>query len=526
MEKKILINCEEKEIRVAFLEDGELVELFIEKTDDKTIVGNLYRGTVEDVVPGLQAAFVDVGLERRTFLHFQDIRFDSLNLNKGEGASSPSRNGGSRGPERSGRPPRTFDEPPVQRGDVLLGQVIKDEIGDKAPRVTTNLSLPGRYLVLLPFPSQEGGVSRKVEIGQDRHRLRRLLNDIRANGLSYIVRTAGVDAPDESIKNDVTLLSNQWEQIVERFRRLGHPGLVYDDQEILYRIVRDVLTSDVDEILIDSPVQQRRLLAALQQFLPHLLDRVKLCDPSTNIMRTFQVDKQVQKALKRRVWLKSGGYVIIDEMEALVAIDVNTGRFIGKKDQEKTILQTNLEACEVIAQQLRLRDIGGIVVCDFIDMLSRDNQTLVIEELRKHLKRDRAKIAMTRIGEFGLLQLTRKRVRQSLRHQVFVDCPYCAGTGRILSEDQVWRSLKYELLDMLHAPNRPASICITAHPHLVEHYQREYADALHRIGVAFDVTLTFAANDSFHLEEYRLAPVEPSVARPPIKLARPVFVRQ
>ncbi len=523
MDKKVLINCEEKELRVAFLESGELVELFIEKTDDKTIVGNMYRGTVEDVVPGLHAAFVDVGLERRTFLHFHDIRPESLTLVKGSQSARPTSR---RALSHRGTFISSGEEPPVKRGDVILVQVVKDEIGDKAPRVTTNLSLPGRYLVLLPFPSQEGGVSRKIDPGQDRYRLKRLLNAIRTDGVNYIVRTAGVEAPDDAIRNDVAHLSSQWKEILDRFRALGRPGLVYDDQEILYRLVRDIFTTDVNEILIDSQAEARKLAAALEHFLPEMVDRVKLCDPTSNVLRAYQVDKQVQKALKRRVWLKSGGYVVFDEMEALTAIDVNTGRYIGKKDQEKTILQTNLEAAEVIAQQIRLRDIGGIIVCDFIDMASRENQNLVIEELRKHLKRDRAKIAMTRIGEFGLMQLTRKRVRQSLRHQVFVECPYCAGTGRILSDDEVWRNLKYELLDLLHAPNRPAAVSITAHPHILETLQREYADALHRVAVAFDVTLTFSPCDSFHLEEYRLSPAEASEARPPLKLARPNFVRQ
>jgi len=522
MDKKVLINCEEKELRVAFLEGGELVELFIEKSDDKTIVGNMYRGTVEDVVPGLHAAFVDVGLERRTFLHFHDIRPESLELIKGAPSKDSSRRSAPSRSQRGGGDA----SPPVKRGDVILVQVVKDEIGDKAPRVTTNLSLPGRYLVLLPFPSQEGGVSRKIDPGQDRYRLKRLLNALRTDGMSYIVRTAGVEAPEESIRKDVNHLSSQWKEIIERFRGMDRPGIVYDDQEILYRLVRDVFTQDLNDVLIDSPLEYRKLLAALEHFLPELEDKVKLVDPSSNVLRMYQVDKQVQKALKRRVWLKSGGYVVFDEMEALTAIDVNTGRYTGKKDQEKTILQTNLEAAEVMAQQIRLRDIGGIIVCDFIDMLSRENQNLVIEELRKHLKRDRAKIAMTRIGEFGLMQLTRKRVRQSLRHQVFVECPYCAGTGRILSEDEVWRGLKYELLDLLHAPNRPAAVCITAHPHIIDTLQKEYPDALHRIGLAFEVTLTFSPCDSFHLEEYRLAPVDASEARPPLKLARPNFIRQ
>ncbi len=523
MEKKVLINCEERELRIAFLEDGELAELFIEKTEDRTIVGNIYRGTVEDVVPGLRAAFVDVGLERRMFLHFQDIRSESLTLHQED--PQPRQ----RGARATGRPRRPYGEqgePPVSRGDVIVVQVIKDEIGDKAPRVTTNLSLPGRYLVLLPFPSQEGGVSRKVDSGAARHRLKRILDDIRSDGMSYIVRTAGVDAPEAAIRDDVTHLRHQWEQIIRRHRSLGKPGLVYDDQDIIFRAVRDVFSSDVNEVHIDSPAEHKKLIAALEQFLPHLVERVKLSNSTTNLMRLYQVDKQMQKALKRRVWLKSGGYVVIDEMEALVAIDVNTGRFTGKRDQEKTILQTNLEACEVIAQQLRLRDIGGIVVCDFIDMASRENQNLVIEELRKHLKRDRSKIALTRIGEFGLLQLTRKRVRQSLSHQIFIECPYCAGTGKILSEDQVWRNLKYDLLDMLQGPKRPANVCVTAHPHLVDYFQKSYSDAIERIALAFDVTVTFAPCDALHLEEYRLAPVLAEQARPPIKAARPAFVRQ
>ncbi|HMZ52999.1 MAG TPA: Rne/Rng family ribonuclease, partial [Candidatus Sumerlaeota bacterium] len=370
MRKRILINREEREVRVAFLEDQTLVELHTEKADEQSIVNNIYRGRVQDVVPGLQAAFVDVGLSRNMFLHFMDIRPESLVLGEEDQIEALRKASETVVPgriERKGRRPRQDPNAPqasapVKKGDQIIVQVLKDEIGGKAPRVTTNLSLAGRYLVMLPFPSQSGGVSRKIAMGQDRSRLRKLLSDLKTDDYSFIVRTAGTDQPDEAIHKDAENLQQTWDSILKRYRQINGPGLVNNDHDLIARLVRDAFPADFDEVICDNADDVEEAKFQLEEVLPGSGSKVKLYDGVENIFERHGVEKQIEKSLAKKYWLKSGGYLIIDENEALTAIDVNTGRFTGKKDQEKTSLRTNMEACEAIADQIRLRDIGGIIV--------------------------------------------------------------------------------------------------------------------------------------------------------------------
>lgn len=512
---RILINREECEVRVAFLENQDLVELHSEKFDEQTIVNNIYRGRVQDVVPGLQAAFVDVGLERNMFLHFMDIRPESLVLsaeNQLDAIREASKKTLPGRIEQKGRRPRQDPNapqaaPPVKRGDEIVVQVMKDEIGGKAPRVTANLSLAGRFLVMLPFPSQEGGVSKKIEMGQDRHRLRKLLSGLKTDDYSFIVRTAGTEQPDDSISKDARSLVRNWENILNRYQRLDGPGLIYDDHDLLIRLVRDAFPSDFQEVICDNADDAEEIRRLLDEVMPDLADRVQVYDKRENIFQSSGVEKQIQLSLDRKYWLKSGGSLVIDENEALTAIDVNTGRFTGKKDQEKTSLKTNMEACEAIAHEIRLRDIGGIIVIDFIDMLSRQNQERVSEELRRALRKDRAKTAVGRIGDFGLMMLTRKRQRTSLQKQVFDQCPYCTGTGWVISPDQIFRRMKYDIFQAIESDEKVRAIVLCAHPRLIDALSNRYHGFMEQLKKDNNVGIVFRADLDYHLEDYQVIPV-------------------
>ncbi len=516
MRKRILVNREECEVRVAFVEDDKLVELHTEKSQERHIVNNIYRGRVQDVVPGLQAAFVDVGLERNVFLHFMDIRPESLVLHNEDAQEALREASKEQLPgriERRGRRPRqdprsSQAESPVKRGDDIIVQVVKDEIGGKAPRVTTNLSLPGRYLVLLPFPSQEGGVSRKIALGQNRYRLKKLLASIKDEDHSYIVRTAGVDQSEEAIQQDAEHLCEMWAAIINAYQQRETPGLIYNDHDLLVRMVRDAFPPDFSEVVCDHPEDAETVRQQLSRLMPDNVERIREYKGVENIFENFGIETLLERALCRKVPLKSGGSLIIDENEALTAIDINTGRFTGRKDQEKTSLRTNMEACEIIAQQIRLRDIGGIIVIDFIDMLSKSHQEKVSEELRRHLRHDRAKTAVGRIGDFGLMMLTRKRVRMSMQNQAFDPCPYCSGTGLVLTEDEIFRRLKYDLRKMLTVKKRPKGVVISVHPKFLDHLGSRFSQYLERLKYGTKVDLLFRGDSDFHLEEYQLTALD------------------
>lgn len=523
MGNRILINREECEIRVAFMEDQKLVELHSEKFDDHTIVNNIYRGKVQDVVPGLQAAFVDVGLNRNMFLHFMDIRSEALVLGSGNQVEAMRKASEKVMPgriERKGRRPRQDPNAPqaaapVKKGDPIIVQVVKDEIGGKAPRVTTNLSLAGRYLVMLPFPSQDGGVSRKIALGQDRIRLKRLLAELKTPDYSFIVRTAGIDQQEEAIRKDAEALAHTWQTILKRYKQLNGPGLVNNDHDLIARLVRDAFPSEFDEVICDDAADAEEVRFHLHEVLPEMAAKVRLYEGTDNLFERQGVEKEIEKSMARKIWLKSGGYLIIDENEALTAIDVNTGRFTGKKDQEKTSLKTNQEAAEVIAEQIRLRDIGGIIVIDFIDMLSRAHQERVSEDMRRYLRNDRAKTAIGRIGDFGLMMLTRKRQRMSLQNHLFDECPYCTGTGLVKNNDEIFRSLKYDIRKVLANDKTIHSIVVSGNVRFIESLRTRFARFIHNLSEEHHCSLVLREDADIHVEDYQLTPVKGTERRAP-----------
>jgi ribonuclease G len=509
IKKQVLVNVEESEIRAAFLEDEHLVDLFIERADDISLVGNMYKGIVEDVVPGLKAAFIDIGMERRAFLHFSDFTLESLNPAGCKKKVGGERISGSKSPKGGGKEEQRGESFPeywkhLQKGQNLIVQVIKDEIGSKGPRVTTNISLPGRFLVLLPYPSQRGGISRKIENEKERQRLRQILSKIRTPHRSFIIRTAGMGMSDDAIRKDIGHLRNIWGNILRKFRQKGAPFLLYNDRDILYRIVRDYFSEDIDEIIVDEPNSGKKIKKFLRQMIPSLSDRIIIFNQPTSLIHYYNVERQIRRACERKVWLKSGGYVVFDETEAMTAIDVNSGRYVSKRDQEKTVLKTNLEACKVIVQQLRLRDIGGLIVIDFIDMMDQENQRTVEREMLKLLKSDRAKSTCLPISEFGLMQMTRKRVRESLRHQIFTKCPYCEGSGRVLSLNQIWLQIKYALLEVLQKKPRPLEVTVMSHPRTKNYIQEKIPETLKLISRKYKVPITLLSSEDLHIEEFQV----------------------
>ena len=533
MKKQVLINVEDKDIRVAVLEDGQLTQLFIEQLEEKSIVGNIYKGRVESIVPGLKAVFVDIGLEKNAFLHFSDVRPEYLLPDKGAPKRAPRKEAHPEAvesetetnshsltvvpvsdhtrPRAAVAKPRSIE---LRLGDEVLVQVSKESISVKGARVTTHISLPGRFLVFLPFSEKEGGVSRRIEAGAERGRLKTLLKTLKAEEGGFIIRTAGLNQEEDEISSDVKKLKKLWQKIRRNATAGKAPVLVHDDHEIISRIVRDELTEDTEEIIIDSKTYAKNLRVALTNMVPTLKKRVVLYDnPYENLFDVHGVEAQFQKALRRKVWLKSGGYIVIDEAEALVAIDVNTGKFVGREDQESTILKTNLEAAEVVARQLQLRDVGGIIVIDFIDMRTRENQQKLLNRFKDLIKHDRAKTTVIPLTEYGLLQMTRKRVRQSLSRVIFKECPYCQASGRILNESQIWKNIKYEIYRMLKEDPTIKAVQISVHPDMRLYLEQEMLSSARLIANRHRVALSFIDNRDFHLEQYSIVKQEVSEVR-------------
>ncbi len=513
MFKRIVINVEENEIRVAILEDDRLVELHIEPSDERTLVGNIYKARVVDVVSGLQAAFVDIGQEKNAFLHFSDIPRNVLRRAEKQqkgliGRILPKKKNEQKTeekkPEKKGEGVGQI-QAVLKPGTELLVQVKKAAMGTKPPRVTANIGLPGRYLVMLPYKKHGGGVSRKIRDTEERDRLRDIIKVPRAQLAGFIVRTAALQHKAEEINRDVSFLKKRWSSILRKSRSKSAPALLYNEQDILHRMVRDVFIEDIDEIVIDSAPESKRLRQVLKAMLPSLTDRIRVDTSSPNIFERYHIERQIHKALRRVVRLRSGGYLIFDELTALTAIDVNSGGFVGKKNVRETIVTTNLEATETIAMQIRLRDIGGLIVIDFIDMENAADRKRVWQKFFHLMKQDRATTVISQFTDFGLLQLTRKRTRHSLKEGIFEECPYCKGTGQVLNKAELWRKIKYEILDHLtaHSEER-VSIEVSLNASLDNYIQKKFSGVLKSIQKKFKTSIKFLPDDLRHIEDFEV----------------------
>ncbi len=445
MKKEMLVNVlQPEESRIAIVEDGVLEELYVERTSLENYTGNIYKGRIVNVEPSIQAAFVDFGVGRNGFLHVSDVEAEYFKHLMPEAdpddfddePSGGGRNGKGRRDER-----RSKNKPPIQdifqRGSEVLVQVIKEGIGTKGPTLSTYISIPGRYLVLMPG-LQRVGVSRKIEDEDERRKLRQLMNQLAPPpGLGFIIRTAGLDCSREDLEGDLAYLVRLWKTIVKRLQSTTGAGDLYAETDMMLRTIRDIFKDDVDAVYIDSDEAFARAKDFMEVVMPDYADRVLRYDGRGPIFQTYGIEEEIAKIQRRHVPLKGGGSIVIDQTEALVAIDVNSGSYRADDDAEENALQMNLRAAAEIARQLRLRDLGGVIVNDFIDMRDEKNRRKVENALLDALSRDRARTKVLKISPFGLIEMTRQRIRPSLRRSVYQDCPCCAGTGQVKTAESM-----------------------------------------------------------------------------------------
>lgn len=425
MTKEIIINASNEETRIAILEDSHLVELFIERPEYQRMVGDIYKGKVSRVLPGMQAAFINIGHEQNAFLHFSDV------LESYQDYFVDYEQDGEDRPARSKKNKYGFDVAKnLKKDQNILVQIIKEPIGTKGCRVTTDIALPGRFVVLMPWQSHFG-ISRKISNQKERKRLKEIARQILPPNFGLIIRTVAEGKDDKEIKKDLKTLLNTWQEMDKRIKDLPAPALIYKDMGMASSIIRDLFSADVDRVVVDSRRLMREIVAYLRDVAPKLAHKVIYYKSKEPIFDHFNIEKEIARMGESHVWLKNGGYVIIEPTEALVSIDVNSGKFIGKKDHETNSLKINLEAAREIARQVRLRDLGGLIVIDFIDLQDEENKKKVFFELKKEFAKDRSITKIEGVSRFGLIEMTRQRVRPSVLHTINADCPVCKGTGLV-----------------------------------------------------------------------------------------------
>ena len=527
MKREILINGNARETRVAILEDDRLVELLVDRPDARRTVGDIYIGRVEAVLPGIQAAFVDIGAEKSAFLHASDlIEADEEDdadeaehddddgdedENGGESPSGGESRGPGRGRGRGGRGgrgdqgrrklPNIGDE--LKKGQTKLVQVTKEAISTKGPRVTAQVSLAGRFLVYMPFASKVG-VSRKIENREQRHRLRDIVSKlVPKDSGGWIIRTVADDLTEDTCKREIDHLYGLWKKITKRSSSLRAPALVQRETSLTRGIVRDLLSDKVDSLLVDSKMLYNEIEQYLKQVDPGLLDRVKLYDGATPLFDEADIEDEIRSLFQPRVDMPTGGYLVIQPTEALTSIDVNTGRYTGRRDPESTILKTNLEAAREVARQLRLRDIGGIIVVDFIDMETKGNRDKVLQELRTHLGRDRARTRAFAVSELGLIEMTRQRVRPSLWQSMTTECPTCTGTGRVFRPEVVVRRMERSLR-RAGADHKERQLAMRLHPEVALDLLEQEPNFLRLLEKQTGLQLEVRDDPMMRLDEFRM----------------------
>jgi ribonuclease G len=511
--KRIVINAGPIETRVAVQEGNLLTDLYLERHRHRSIVGSVYKGTVTNVLPGMQAAFVNIGLAKDAFLYAGDYT-----ASRGVEAAAPlppaieddDPDADADVEVDEAEPPRREAMAPIEqvlsRGQDVLVQVSKESLGTKGARVTSFISLPGRYLVYMP-QTQHVGVSRRIRDDRERDRLRAALRSLSLPPGGFILRTNAEGKGESEFAADVEFLSRLWAQIQARDEQATPPAALHEEADLTFRVVRDLFSPEVDEFVVDSAEVHARCLEYVRALVPALEDRVKLYTERAPIFDHYGIEKDIEKALRRRVWLKSGGYIVIDHTEALVSIDVNTGKYVGKRDFEQTVLKINMEAVTEVVRQIRLRDLGGIIIIDFIDMEVPEHREQVYKALKRALAEDKARTNVLEISELGLVEMTRKRVRQDLRALLSVTCPTCRGSGVTKSNE----TLAAEVYRVIQAKTAAGSepehreIVARVHPDLAAYFEEEGREDLARLEAALDVKVIVQPVDKQpHREDYEI----------------------
>jgi ribonuclease G len=541
----MIISSSGHDTRVAILEDDQVVEIFIERENQRGVVGNVYKGRVSKVLPGMQSSFVDIGLERDAFLYVSEVvtpaEFERLEGSDdeeglsavpvladvpepvGDGAeeavavAAPVAVAAGRVPERRSawrREDRDRDRPEVRIEDLLkegqevLVQVVKEPLGTKGARLTSHVTMPGRFLVFMPTVDHVG-VSRKIESREERGRLRGIVKEFReTHGFTggVIIRTAASGRSEDDIVSDLAYFHQVWTEIRSRMETRRPPAVLFQEQSLVTKLLRDLLTDDYSAIRLDNELEHRRVLALVERIMPALVPRVKLYTKDYPIFEEYGVQSEIDKALRSKVWLKSGGYLVINQTEALVAIDVNTGRYVGKKSSgrlEDTIVKTNLEAVKEIVRQLRLRDLGGIIVLDLIDMEEKKNRQKVFQEVEKELRRDRSPSKALQVSDFGLVIITRKRVKQSIERQLTDPCPYCSGSGSIKSASTICYEILIEM-KKIAADIEGGGVILRVNPDIARALKEEESSVLREMQQVLGKSITVKPDSHLHHEQFDL----------------------
>ena len=541
MNKEMIISSDDHDTRVAILEEDQVVEIFIERERQRGVVGNIYKGRVSKVLPGMQSSFVDIGLERDAFLYVTEVvntveEFDRLESGDDDEAVVPAvvdlapevvgaevAEGGAdlsapaRGVERRSAPrlesraqaredrPQAKIEDLLKEGQEVLVQVVKEPLGTKGARLTSHVTMPGRFLVFMPTVDHVG-VSRKIESREERARLRGIVREFREeHGFTggVIIRTAAGGRSKEDIVSDLAYFHQVWTEIRQRMESRRPPAVLFQEQSLVTKLLRDLLTEDFTAIRLDNEQEHRRVIALVERIMPNLLPRVKLYTKEFPIFEEYGVQAEIDKALRSKVWLKSGGYLVINQTEALVAIDVNTGRYVGKRTGrlEDTIVKTNLEAVKEIVRQLRLRDLGGIIVLDLIDMEEKKNRQKVFQEVEKELRKDRSPSKALQVSDFGLVIVTRKRVKQSIERQLTDPCPYCSGSGSIKSASTICYEILTEM-KKIGGEIEGQGVILRVNPDIARALKEEESAVLRDLQQTLGKPVTIKPDTHLHHEQF------------------------
>lgn len=511
MANELIINTRSYETRVALVENGVVVELHIEKKKGQELAGNIYRGRVVRVLPGMQAAFVDIGHDRTAFLYVSDVHKESLELEQMMLQSSIAGGESDLSLQASDEiapvPVLKISYPIedlLQEGQDIMVQVSKEPLGNKGARLTSYVSLPGRNMVLMPTVNHIG-VSRRIEDPEERERLRSIIQALRPNNMGYIARTASEGAEKPKLKSEMDFMLKLWADIQERMSKSSGPGLLYKDLSVSLRSVRDLFTREVDRLVIDSKEEYEDILEFIEAFAPMLRYSVELYDGTDPIFDAYGIEIDISRALEKKTWLKSGGYIVIELTEALTAIDVNTGSYVGRRNLEETILKTNLEAVKEIAYQLRLRNIGGLIVIDFIDMEKKPNRERVFMTLKEALRKDKAKTYILRMSELGLIEMTRKRTRENLSRLMSEPCSYCEGRGTLKSA----RTICYELFRDLERETVTSpmngNIFVRVNSKIDKVLKEEEQQSIMELEKRINRHIIITAEEHLHMEQYEIS---------------------
>ncbi len=490
MSKMIAINVALGETRIAILENKTLVELYYELPETERMVGDIYYGKVAKVLKGLQAAFIDIGQKQDAFLHFSDIDDHLIGFDPH-----------AKKEEQFANLPAKRDGLPIKRGDNILVQITKEPISEKGARVTTAISIPGRYLVLVPNDNIIG-VSKKIQNRREKFRLKKIGRTICPPGFGLVIRTVAEGKDEETLKSDLDSLMKKWDQLVKKMRSADPPALVYKDVGVLSSVIRDLFTSDIELLVVDNKKMYKEIVRYLKEVSPQLVDRVKLYEGKKPLFDEYGIESQINRSLSRKVWLKSGGYLFIDHTEALTAIDVNSGRFTGRSNHDANSLKINLEAAREIARQLRLRDIGGIIIIDFIDMVDPKNKQKLVEEFKRELSRDRAQTNVAPVSEFGIVEMTRERIRPALLFSISEPCPACMGTGRVISKTTIAHKIE-RWIKRYRSEGGERSVQLVVHPELAKFLTAGVRSLIRRISWTYWMRIKILTDENISLDEFR-----------------------